>query len=261
MFVSGGKTNIMDDITNYLNEYGVLRCSDLLYSNLKGQQKKEILTQYPISYFEVIIKNSGNALFTCAAQLAEKYNNHKILNAILKNDKNDLMDQLALFVSENFKENGLAYATNKKDMINNIRLRRQNLIDCVDVIEEKRKKELWFINEKKRVAKLTKCFDVRFFDKLKRDFDKIDYSFEYAVIKLVSKLESILKQNQKIDDEKQELESLINTYVIDEEKRSALHKLRRARNNYLHPTKEEHTFTRDDLDNCIEIVFNLEETK
>ena len=237
------------------DEFGIISMSKVISSDMSFDEKEEIVKNYPLSLFETLSKGSGKAHLSKMANFATAHNNSKILNAVLKNDIDLLNDELARFVSSNFVSNGLTACIDASSFRAAINQKRKSYLERIDEQKEQLKRQEWFEKEKKRIENLSLNFDKKFFTDLEKQFDTVDYSFEYAVIKLTSKLESMLKIKLSTNDEEQDLEALINRFYSNPYHLSSLHKLRITRNNYLHPRKEELDFDRNQFAECLEIIF------
>lgn len=245
----------MTDVKEYQDENQVIRVKSVICSDLPFNERKQIIKENPVSLYEILLKGTGQARLNKIFKFASENNLDDLVNTILTNNIDLIEDKLASIISNNFKTNGIYGCGNKAAMIAAIKACRERAYNDIDLLETEKKKQDWFVAEKKRIELLSANFNKEFFLKLKKQFDKVDYAFEYAVIKLVSKLESGLRSTRTIDENQIDLENLINSRYQNEEERHLLHKLRITRNNYLHPVKEELTFTRDMFDKCLEIIF------
>lgn len=245
----------MTSIEEFKTNNGTINVHKVVNSDLTFTERKQIIKDNPVSLYEILTNEKGKDHLNHLYKFAVEHGYEDLKNTILSNNIELINDKLAEKISFDFDDNGFGHQFSAQEMEKAIRDCRSRAYKNIDLLEEEKKKQDWFDKEKKRIEALSADFNKDFFIKLKKQFDKVDYSFEYAVIKLVSKLESKLRSTRKINDEEIDLEELINSRYQTEEERHLLHKLRITRNNYLHPIKEELNFTRDMFDKCLVIIF------
>lgn len=248
----------MTDIKEYLDENGVVKISLIVQSNAPAEDRKKIIKDNPVSIYEVFMKETGKTRLTKIINYADENGHEDLIQAVLNNDNEAIKQELIVATTKSKGINRIPYCKDLKSFGKAIKEIRENAYKWIDEFDEARKKEEWLASERKRIQMLSAHFDRSFFAKLEKQFDKVDYAFEYAVIKLVSKLESIYKSYIK-DEQNPDLEELINRFSTDEHERNLLHKLRITRNNYLHPRKEEFEFSREKFRECLEIIFSKKE--
>lgn len=255
---------------------GIVNIKELLESE-NCELIKKIITRYPIHHYELLNawfnKKDFKSLFEFSldADLAE------LTDALMQSNKQKIKDSIYKSVLESFssnrKDNKFKSDLQKVSSDNRTYLEKINYSEDSNALEkyltdsrEKIIKDLDFINLKnKSSGNLTK----EHFENLLEN-----NNLKLAIIDLCVKLEFILKYKYRYEE--LTFEELLNKFcsnVLTTEEDDCwgymtksesyliplLHKLRKTRNNIVHPTNDcSDPITLDEFNTCLEYIFSID---
>lgn len=243
---------------------GIVNIKELLESENYALIKK-ILTRYPIHHYELLNDWFKNKDFKSLFEFSVDADLAELTDALLQSDKLKIKDSIYKSswecFSGNWKDNKFKRYLQKVSADNSLYLMNiNNSGDCIALekyLTDSRKKiiiDIEFINLK---IKHSEDLTLEYLENLINNNE-----LEQAIIKLCNKLEFILIY--KYQDKESTFEELLNKFCHSELTAESpmiklLHKLRKTRNNIVHPTFDDsEPITLDEFNTCLEYIFSID---